>query len=285
MRYGAFLLLLLFLLTTAFPPVSGAQPSVPVTGVKLDQASLTLNRGSTLTLTATISPVDATDQAVRWISSDARVVQVTPGSGLSAEIKGIGPGTATVTVITEDGDKRASAKVEVVVPVERVRLNLYEATLAPGEEMQFQAWVEPDEATDQRLLWESSNNAVAYVDEKGLTTARSTGQARIIARSAENSTLFAYCTLTVADVAGQPPDAQNADAETLEPKADETTGDTGEEELPGGDYKGRENKEMESAMPPGREGLSGLLTVVLGAAALLIVLLVVFILVKKKSSG
>ena len=53
----------------------------PVTGITIDQTSLTLGEGGTATLTATVVPADAGDTGVIWTSSDPSVVTVTSGNG------------------------------------------------------------------------------------------------------------------------------------------------------------------------------------------------------------
>ena len=53
----------------------------PVTGITLDQTSLTLGEGGTATLTATVVPADAGDPGVTWTSSNPSVVTVSSGNG------------------------------------------------------------------------------------------------------------------------------------------------------------------------------------------------------------
>ena len=57
--------------------------TVPVTGVSLDQTTMTLTEGDTSTLTATVSPANATNKDVTWSSSNTNVATVSaePGNG------------------------------------------------------------------------------------------------------------------------------------------------------------------------------------------------------------
>ena len=85
--------------------------TVPVTGVTLsqNQASLYYNRTpNTLTLTATVAPDNATNQAVTWTSSDTSVATVENGV-----VTAVAPGTATITVTTADGGFTATCAVTV----------------------------------------------------------------------------------------------------------------------------------------------------------------------------
>lgn len=84
-------------------------PTVSVTGVVLDQIQLKLAAGQTVNLKATVEPAFASNQAVRWQSSNSGVASVTA----SGQVKAISPGIATITVITADGGYRAVCQVEV----------------------------------------------------------------------------------------------------------------------------------------------------------------------------
>ena len=87
------------------------KPTVSVTGVKLDQTSLSLTVGGTGTLNATVQPDNATNKAVTWSSSNETVATV--GNGV---ITAVGAGTADITVTTQDGQKTAVCAVTVTQP-------------------------------------------------------------------------------------------------------------------------------------------------------------------------
>ena len=91
---------------------TGGSSNVPVTGVTVTPSSTTLEVGQNEQLTATLTPDDATDTAVTWMSSDVAIVTVSP-SGLIAAAS---PGEAIVTVTTEDGGFTDNSTVTVVPP-------------------------------------------------------------------------------------------------------------------------------------------------------------------------
>ena len=82
---------------------------VSVTGVTLNKTTLTLSKGASETLTATIAPTNATNKKVTWTSSDPAVATV----DASGKVTGVANGTATITVTTEDGGHTATCAVEV----------------------------------------------------------------------------------------------------------------------------------------------------------------------------
>lgn len=92
--------------------------SIAVTGISFDGNSSTLTVGSTLTLTPTITPSDASDQSVIWSSSNSSVASVSNGTVTAVAI-----GNATITATTRDGGYTASYAVTVeAVPVVPINL-------------------------------------------------------------------------------------------------------------------------------------------------------------------
>jgi len=86
-------------------PVSGV---ISVTGITLTPTSMSLNVGSTKTITATISPSNATNKTVTWSSSNTTVATVSNGV-----VTAKAAGTAVITAKTQDGGKTATCSVTV----------------------------------------------------------------------------------------------------------------------------------------------------------------------------
>ena len=89
----------------------GGGTDVPVTGVSLAPAEVTLEVGATEQLTATIEPADADNLVVSWSTSDAAIASVDE-SGL---VTAVAEGEAVITVTTEDGGFTASSTITVVL--------------------------------------------------------------------------------------------------------------------------------------------------------------------------
>ena len=166
---------------------------VPVESVSLDKTSLELTEGGTARLTATILPDNATNKNVTWSTSDASIATVTDGV-----VTAVAPGTATITVTTEDVGKTATCAVTVAaatVPVTGVTLNKTSTSLYVGDTETLTATVAPDNATDRAVNWTSSNPSVATV-ENGVVTAVGAGTATITVTTQDND-YTASCTVTV----------------------------------------------------------------------------------------
>ena len=87
-------------------------PPVPVESVSLDQTELNLKVGAPMPLTVTVSPADATDKEMEWISSDetvATVQMINDRPTVLAEK----PGDATITVKNIKSGKEATVNVHV----------------------------------------------------------------------------------------------------------------------------------------------------------------------------
>ena len=177
-----------------------ASATVAVTGVTVAPATLTLEVGQTGALTATVAPATATNKAVTWTSSAPAIATV----DASGTVKGIAPGTATITVKTADGGKTATCAVTVkaaaapAVKVTGITLNYSSITVNGDlERVQLIATVAPATATDQSLTWTSSDASVASVDGAGLVTIRKKGKATVTAKANDGSGVSASCLFDV----------------------------------------------------------------------------------------
>jgi len=87
----------------------GIATPVAVTGVTLDQATMTLTAGrATGTLVATVAPANATNKSVTWSSSAPAVATVANGV-----VTPVTAGTTTITVTIVDGGFTATCTVTV----------------------------------------------------------------------------------------------------------------------------------------------------------------------------
>ena len=78
-----------------------------------------------------------------------------------------------------------------------IALNQASVELTEDETLQLTATVMPEDATNRMVTWNSSNEAVATVDENGLVTAVAPGSAVITAMTTDGSNLSASCNITV----------------------------------------------------------------------------------------
>ena len=167
---------------------------IEVTSVSLSQSELSLEIGESETLTATLSPDNATDKSVTWQSANPSVATVTNG-----KVTAVSSGNANITVITHNS-KIATCTVTVQKPAPTVieplavTLNKTTLTLELGATETLTATVLPSNATDKSVAWTSSVQSVATV-ANGKITAVGSGTATITATAHNGKT--ATCVVTV----------------------------------------------------------------------------------------
>lgn len=97
--------------------------TVNVTGVKVTPINSKIVVGKSVTLIATISPENATNKNLKWVSSDEKIATVTQ----NGVVTGVAEGTVEISVITEDGQKVAKSTVtvekETVIPDDNNKVN------------------------------------------------------------------------------------------------------------------------------------------------------------------
>ena len=118
---------------------------IAVTGVKLDQTTLTLNAGKSAQLTATVSPSNATNKNVTWSSNNSNIS--VSGGKVTAKTAG----SAIVTVTTADGGYTAQCNVTVNASTEVDHTEL--ASLSLDGNCYFDTEILPDEKTNTKARW------------------------------------------------------------------------------------------------------------------------------------
>ncbi len=170
-----------------------------VTGVELNKTKVRIKEGETTTLKVTVKPENATNKNVTWNSIDEEIATVENGV-----VTGKKEGNTTITVETDDGNHTATCNIEVIketseptkVEVTGVTLNKNTLTLEVGDKGNLVATIEPKEATQKQVKWESLNEKVATISETGIIKAISEGKATIRVITIDGN-FVATCELTV----------------------------------------------------------------------------------------
>ena len=160
--------------------------------VKFEKDAYTLENGKSLTLKATVFPSDTSFKTLTYTSSDKAVATVSAAGVVTAK----GAGTATIFAKTADG-VTGICRVTVTQGITKLILSAASKTLSEGEKATLSASYEPKNATAKEVVWSSSNEKVAKVDQNGVVTALSVGEAKITVKSKTNSAVSAVCTVKV----------------------------------------------------------------------------------------
>ena len=163
--------------------------SVTISGNGVSDGKLSLKVGASAQLTATVKPDNATNKTVSWDSSDNSVAKVSDG-----KVTALKAGTATITATAGDISSLITVTVaDVPVPVTSVSVSGDgvsggKLSLKSGASAQLTATVKPDNATDRKVTWTSSDSSVANVMGTGVVTAGSkAGKATVTATAGGKS--------------------------------------------------------------------------------------------------
>ena len=187
--------------------------TVPPTGISAPKTlTLAVNGSASQPLGAAVQPAEATDVRPVYESGGPTVATVDEAGTVTA----VGVGQCTITTslasalpaTAETAFLCAQTRVSVIRQMEEIRLDNTEGILTVGSRYTIGATVLPADTTNPALTWQSSDPAVATVDETGTVTAAGVGQ----------------CTLTVSNTAG---DVSASYALTVRPLSCSYCGGTG----------------------------------------------------------
>jgi len=181
----------------AIQPSSEAQRKLIVNNGKIESIKLydeiVIGKGTSSTLIPVISPPNASETELRWISENESILTVDQGG----TITGISYGETGLQILAGDRAFRFNAKVKPIINPTNIQIELDYMNMVPLYEepdynlVGLRMWVEPgfsytipvqvtpDNATNTGLRWFSSNEAVAYIDQSGTVTAAGLGNAII----------------------------------------------------------------------------------------------------------
>ncbi len=176
----------------------------PVESITLNHVETTLRCGETLQLTATLHPENATDRSVVWSSSDTGVATVDENGLVTA----LSIGTAVIKATTLQGVSDECKIIVEVTPVSKVVIDEQAMGVSPdgklnmrvGDTKAIIATVEPENAIDIPLSYESDNSDVVYVDENGNIKALSVGIATVVVKGGTDKVAYLYVRVLGIDV-------------------------------------------------------------------------------------
>jgi uncharacterized protein YjdB len=160
---------------------------IPVSEVRLNREALTLNLSSSgVTLTAAVFPEEATNKSVIWGSENPSIASVNE-EGLVVPLS---PGSTTINATSLADGLKATCAIEVRAPSQTRATGI---TISPkiinfylnSAPVTLTATVSPANASNQSVIWQSSNEAVVKVNDDGQATPRGYGDATITALTAD----------------------------------------------------------------------------------------------------
>lgn len=175
--------------------VTVVKPPVPVEDFTVEPLEQEVQVGSTFYITPVFTPADASNQKVKYQTSDEAIATVDE-NGL---VTGVALGQTTIVCQSVEGNIIATCKVTVIKPY----VNVISFTITPieqevqtGSTFQITPVFTPEDATNQKVTYQSSDASVATVDEKGVVTGVAKGNTTVICQSDEGK-IVVYCNVHV----------------------------------------------------------------------------------------
>ena len=166
---------------------------IPPTGISLSETSVVVNIGATHTLTANLTPDEATCKDVSWTTAYPTIATV----DAFGCVTGIGQGRTTITATSlVDGSLKATCSVQVNTPVTGVSLTTPSLSVYTGERKQLVAVVVPEGAINKAVTWSSADESIATVDADGFVTGVAVGATTVTVTTVDGG-FTATCAVTV----------------------------------------------------------------------------------------
>lgn len=161
--------------------------------IAMQKEFLSLEADQTETLYLLFEPEDSHLSDISWNTSNPEVASVDQIGSVTAH----SPGDAIITASAADGMISIICNVTVkTTPVQSVSVSKQSIILTVGSSSKIVAKIQPDNATNKKIIWSSNDSKVATVSESGDVKAIAPGTAKITATSQEGD-LTAHCTVTV----------------------------------------------------------------------------------------
>ncbi len=149
--------------------VNGATPKTPA-DIK---TYLELNKGTVIPLSSMLDSLGiAGEQLEIQVDNDA-IIQLRDGN-----IEALDQGLVTVSIYEQD-KLFALFDIRVVIPLKKIKIESSTKKLSVGQSLQLTAQLTPIEASNQQVMWISSDSKIATVDQDGIVQALTVGEVTI----------------------------------------------------------------------------------------------------------
>ena len=168
-------------------------PDVTIEKIEISINGNVINKGETKKLEVKIIPEEAKDHRVIYTSSNPNIATVDS----EGNIRGIKSGKAKIIVKAEENSVQSEIEVEVYSKVTDILVDNNNVYMQVGDTFKINASIEPDDANEKGIIYESSDTSIVKVDENGNLEAIREGEVSIIIKSKENEEIRKECKVIV----------------------------------------------------------------------------------------
>ena len=166
--------------------------------IRFGEDVIELTIGKTTKAYYEIYPALAYNQNLRWASSDYTIADIDQEGNVTA----LKEGEATITASAMDGSNTTASYILKAVPlkINEIRIDPTEKSIEVGESFKISCYVYPSNATYIDLVFESSNENIATVDNQGNVLGVGEGSVDINVHSQRNPNAKNTCKVTVTEI-------------------------------------------------------------------------------------
>lgn len=165
--------------------------------------------GKKINLTTQILPTNTTDKSVKWSISNESIATLKDNGNGTATITGIRSGVVTIVATTTDSSNLSDSwELTIIQPVESITLedllsgevidNGAVISKPVGESILLHARVLPNDASNRKVIWTSSDDTIAHVGrytfDQSITIGKE-GSAKVTVFTTDGTNLSATCTI------------------------------------------------------------------------------------------
>lgn len=174
---------------------------VNVSSVSVNSSSLTMYAGDSRKITASVSPSNATNKDIYWMSSDASVCSVAQDGTITANKAG----TATVSAMTRDGSRIESKCTVTVKNVLMSKLDTQYASVSVPKSSMTKILFDysPSNTTNPEVEWTIADSSIAKISGKDsgsvTVTGLTAGTTTLTGKAKDGSNVSCSMKITVTD--------------------------------------------------------------------------------------
>ncbi len=165
--------------------------------ISFKDSSVSVKDGKTYQLEVKFTPSKASDKSLVWSSSDKKIATVSS----KGVVKGINPGTCTITAKSKETGQKITCKVKVKkVSVKSIKFKEEVYKVSCNESITLKPVISPSNATNQKVTWKSSNTDYATVSSKGKVKGLKAGKTVTITATTKDGKYVAKCKVKILKV-------------------------------------------------------------------------------------
>ena len=166
-----------------------------VQAISLNATQKNLIIGDSFTLTATLSPENATNHNVIWKLVSGNAISLSNTGVIQAKKVGV----ALVRAEAADGSGITAECKVVVKPrlVQAISLNATQKEVIVGDSFTLTATLSPENATNRNVIWKLVSGHAISLSNTGVIQAKKVGEALVRAEAADGSGVSAACKVVV----------------------------------------------------------------------------------------